>query len=168
MTLIVEDGTKVANAESYCSVAQADSYHAGRSTADAWDAIDADVRERCLREATDYLTQQYSGRWAGLRANDDQALDWPRDNVPLQDSLQGYRPNNTIPVELVRACAELAIRVSSTPLLTDQGRETQSETVDSISVTYVAGSGRQTKYPTIDGWLRPLLSSGSGIAINRS
>lgn len=167
MTLIVEDGTNVPNAESYASVAQADAHHAGRSSA-AWLDLDTDVKERCLRESTDYITQRYSGRWGGMRSLWDQALDWPRYNVPLVDSLNGYRPNDAVPPELVKACAELAYKTNTTPLTTDTGRETLSETVDAISVTYAQGASRQTQYPAVEGWLKPLLVAPSSIKITRA
>ena len=165
MALIVEDGTGKTTAEAYCSVAQADTYHAVRTAGEGWTDLDTDVKERALREATDYLTQTYTGRWGGQRSTDEQALDWPRLNVPWADSNAGYRPNNTIPAELLRATAELAMRASASPLVVDLGRETASERVDVISVTYVQGAERQAQYEVVDMWLKPLLVSGGGNSI---
>lgn len=165
MTLIVETGAGLANAESYASVAFATAFHGARGKADAWDAVED--KEAALRNATDYMTQQYSCRWAGTRFSEAQALDWPRYDVPWSDQALGVRPQNVIPSELMSACAELALKSASAALLTDLGRETLSEKVDVISVTYAQGASRQTKYPTVEGWIRPLLKAGSGIPIVR-
>jgi hypothetical protein len=160
MALIVEDGTGKSTAEAYCSTAQADTYHAVRTAGESWTDLDTDVKERALREATDYLTQTYTGRWGGVRSTDAQALDWPRLSVPWEDSQTGYRPDNTIPSELVKASAELAFRASTSPLVVDLGRETASERVDVISVTYVQGADRQAQYEVVEMWLKPLLVGG--------
>ena len=160
MALIIEDGTGKADAESYCSAADATAHHNGRGKADAWDAVDD--KEAALRNATDYITAIYRSRWAGIRATAVQALDWPRSDVPWEDSPLGVRPSNTIPLELKQACAELALKANDTPLLTDLGRETLSERVDVIAVTYAEGKSRQTQYALVDGLLRSLLIGGGG------
>lgn len=160
MALIVEDGTGKADAEAYCSVSDATSHHGKRGNADAWDAIED--KEAALRNATDYITAIYRSQWAGMRATADQALDWPRMDVPWDDSPIGVRPSNTIPTELKQACAELALRSASAPLLADLGRETLSERVDVISVTYAEGKTRQTHYALVNGLLRSMLVGGGG------
>lgn len=160
MALVVEDGTGLSNAEAYCSVANATTYHNARGNADAWDAIED--KEAALRLATDYLTQKYRGKWQGKRTTSAQALDWPRTGVKWTDSPAGYYADNALPMELVNACAELALRTAAGPLLADLGRETLSETVDVISVTYAEGRSRQTAYAAVDGWLTSLLGAGSG------
>jgi len=161
MALVVEDGTGKVDAESYCSVAQADAYHSVRAAGETWTDLELSEKERCLREATDYLTYTYTGSWSGCRFTDEQALDWPRIDVAWQDSASGYRPNKTIPSELVKATAELAMRANSGPLVVDLGRETASESVDVISVTYAKGGTRQVQYDLVDSWLQSLLD-GSG------
>lgn len=170
MSLITEDGTGKFNAESYCSVAQATSFHSVRSTVDSWGDMDVDKQEACLRAATDYITQTFGGRWGGDRKSSTQALEWPRVAVPWPDGYLTYRPDGTIPQELVNACAELALKAYSGPLLADLGRETSSESVDVISVSYVPGSSRQTKYPTVERWLRSLLvgASVNSISVSRA
>ena len=158
MALIVEDGTGRADAESYCSVAEAAAYFTKRGRADDWDGV-LD-KEAALRSATDYLEQVYRGRWLGVRTTTAQALDWPRSGVPWLDSPLGSRPDDEVPRELKNACAELAIRAGSSPLMEDQGRETASESVGPISVTYREGSQRQQSYPAATTWLSSLVRSG--------
>lgn len=51
MSLVTEDGTAKADAESYCTVAFATTYHSDRGNA-AWAALASDtVREQLLRPA---------------------------------------------------------------------------------------------------------------------
>ena len=81
MSLIVEDGTGRADAESYASVSVADAYHTARGNT-AWAALATTaLKEAALRKATDYLGQTYGLRWKGYRMTTTQALDWPRELV---------------------------------------------------------------------------------------
>lgn len=167
MALIVEDGTGRADAESYCSVAFATAYFSKRGQADAWDAVED--KEAALRLATDYVEQTYRGRWLGIRTRDEQALDWPRSEVPLPGSWLGVRPHDEVPAELANAVAELALRAASAPLLEDLGRETASESVGPISVSYREGGPRQQTYTAAVSWLRTLLrGSGGAMRVTRA
>ena len=163
MALIVEDGPGKVNAEAYCDAAFATAHHIARAKGDDWDAVDD--KEAALRRATDYIEQTYRGRWSGMRWTNEQALDWPRVDVAWPDSPQGYRPYNVIPVELKRACAELALRTAAGDLLADLGRETLSEKVDVIEVTYAEGGSRQTQFAAVDRLLRSLMKGGGGFSI---
>lgn len=162
MSMIVEDGTGLPDAESYCSAAEAAAYFSKRGRADDWDAVDD--KEAALRNATDYLEKTHRGRWLGRRSTAAQALDWPRTDVPWDDSPLGVRPDNALPSELKYAVAELAIRAASASLLEDLGRETASESVGPISVTYREGGARQQTFPAATSWLRSLVrDGGSGV-----
>lgn len=160
MALITEDGTGKADAESYCSVADATAFFAKRNKSDDWGAVTD--QEASLRAATDYVEQTYRGRWLGTRKTSTQALDWPRYNVDWPDSPAEIRPDGVIPQELKNAVAELALKADAGELTSDLGRETLSETVDVISVTYAPGGARQTHYASVNGWIRSLLRSGGG------
>lgn len=163
MALVTEDGTGKVNAESYCDVAFATTHHTNRGKSDDWGAVDD--QEVALRRATDYIEQTYRGKWSGARWTNEQALDWPRVDVAWPDSPQGFRPYNVIPVELKRACAELALRTAAGDLLADLGRETTEETVDVITVKYAEGKSRQTQFAAVDGLLRSLMKGGGGFSI---
>ena len=166
--LIVEDGTGKEGADSYCSVRDASLFHSARGSGDAWDAVKDQSAN--LRKATDYITQTYRENWIGARGSVGQGLDWPRMNAPWPGRNSGFRPDNTIPNELKYATAELALRVESGDLLRDIGRETLSESVGEVSVTYQPGTNRQTRYASVDGWLAGLITfGGSGmIPISRA
>lgn len=165
--IVVENGTGLSTADSYMSITEATNYHNNRGNADGWDNIDD--KDAALRLATDYIEQTYRGRWGGRRYKFDQALDWPRVDVPWKDSPRDYRPYDVIPAELKNACAELALRTYSGALKSDLGRETIEETVDVITVKYAQGTARQTEYAIVDGWLKSLLKgAGSMISLVRS
>jgi hypothetical protein len=175
VALITEDGTGKADAESYISVADAMTYHAARGNA-AWAALSSDaVREQLLRKAAEYMQATYRTRWAGYRKTVTQALDWPRYEVPVFDAPGGYGVlpayvNSTIiPVEVQRACAELALKASSADLLADQSQGVKSKTVGSIAIVYDERSNRSKQYVAIDRMLRPYLSgSDSMLKVVRS
>lgn len=162
MSLIVEDGSIVAGAESYCDVASATAYHLARGN-NTWATISTAQMEEALRRGTDYMVQAYRLRWKGARKSSSQPLDWPRDLVPLMDSpIDSYVANDTVPIEVKNACAMMALRAAAGELLADQSRTKTSVTVGPISTTYAAGSSQAIKYAMIDALLRPYLTSGSG------
>lgn len=170
MSLITEDGTIVANAESYCTVAFADDYHSKRGNT-AWDALDdTDDKEPALRKATEYMLQVYRARWNGARVSADQLLDWPRSGVVI-DSASGFYvgfensiDSDIVPLEVKRACAELALKASTATLLDDQTQSVLVETIGPISTTYDKSSPQATRYKAIDAMLRPYLSGSSNSA----
>ena len=71
MPLIVEDGSGLANADSYVSVADCQAYAADHGLAFAGEA----AALAALRNATLYLDGEYT--YCGERATDIQALEWP-------------------------------------------------------------------------------------------
>lgn len=145
MTLIVEDGSGRADAESYISVSDATAYHAAMGNT-AWSAADPVAQEAALRRATQYLDAHY--RFAGSRLTEMQALAWPRDAAewPVRSVLD--------------ATCEGALRALSGPLYTDEGAAPVTrETVGPITVEYGASqSGGQARYALIDDLLRSLLA----------
>ncbi|MGB0972784.1 MAG: DnaT-like ssDNA-binding protein, partial [Mycobacterium sp.] len=122
MALTVEDGTGLAAAESYASAAEAIAYldaHAASGSSNVFTAASTPDQEIALRAATDYLDGNYSSRWLGYRANQVQALDWPRSDVT---DIDGYAiASTTVPQRLKDATAELALRF----IATSSGHDTQ-------------------------------------------
>lgn len=167
MTLVVEDGTAKADAESYCSVAAATAYHAALGNA-AWAALASDtVREQMLRRATAYMRQVYRQRWSGYRYTATQALDWPRSFVYLESFVHGavgtypyLVANNVVPADVVNACAELALRASSATLLGDLGQAKTRVKVGPIETEYAAQSPQVKRYPAVDAMLAPYMARG--------
>lgn len=144
MTLVVEDGTGRADAESYVALAFADDYHARFGNA-AWAAADESTREAALRRATQYIDARYA--FAGAPLTTTQALAWPRDVTQW-------------PVRAVQtATCEAALRAIDGALYTDAGdAPVTEETVGPITVKYGASTnGGQPHLAIIDDMLRPWL-----------
>jgi hypothetical protein len=176
MALTPETGAGLADADSYCSLAFADAHHAARGIT-LWATMSTNEREQVLRRATDFMVQVYRSKWAGRRVTEAQALDWPRAWVPRQDFdrapstppalLSGdlYYPSNVVPVEVQRACAELAYRGGFGPLAPDIERQTVREKLDTLEVEYDPSAAPYARYRAIENLLAPfLLQTASGIA----
>lgn len=166
MSLITEDGTVVTGAESYTSVADADTHHSLRGTT-LWDAMTTTEKEQALRRATDFMMGRYRGRWKGGRVHAHQELDWPRQGVVTED--MGIAPApyfafvvdyRTIPVEVKRACAELALRAGAGPLEEDEDIRVLEETVGPITTKYDPNARRQIKFSQVDSMLSVYLERG--------
>jgi hypothetical protein len=167
MTLIVEDGTGRADAESYASVADADAYMAARNLTLWADAgFTATEKEAVLRRATDFMEQSYRLRWAGVRNSDTQALAWPRYLVPKPDASLGYGvayyPTDAVPPEVKRACLELAWRAAFADLAPDLGQEVTSKSVGPIKIDYRPGSPQAKRFAAVIELLAPLFATASG------
>lgn len=170
MALIVETGALVAGANSYVTVADADSYFADRNNTD-WDALDAsDQKSPFLLKAVDYLQQMYRLRWAGTRVSFTQALDWPRAYVPVQDSpnvygsFPSYYDYNSIPQEIKTAQILLAAKIIDGDLAPDLTPEDMASMVKvgSIEVKYSPTAPSSRVFRDIDMLLKPMLKT-SGI-----
>jgi len=175
MSIIVENGTGLSTAETYCTVAEATTYFSNIGNA-AWAALASDaIREQCLRKAVAFMLGRYRSRWAGFRKTTTQALDWPRSLVPIKDApdLYGgsasYYDDASVPATVKNACASLALRASTATLLADQSRTVKSETIGPITTVYDDVAGQATIYAEIDAMLAPYLkNSGNQVMMVRA
>lgn len=165
MTLIVEDGSIVAGAESYISAADAQTYLKKRGLEFQENTA---VLEGALRKATDYMIQTYRQRWQGFKVSGTQPLDWPRNSVyvdPVNDIWGKVTatliPNHVVPDEVKYACAELAFKSLSEDLLEDQDRPVISEQIDKIKIDYDKFAPLARKYKAIDFRLAPFLAANN-------
>lgn len=116
MALVLEDGTGKADANSYGSVAEADSYHATYTGSTVWANAETADKERALIVATQYLDIVYGDRCRGLKGSQSQALEWPR--VDAEDNDGYLYDSDEVPTRWKQACFELALRhVSGDELL---------------------------------------------------
>jgi hypothetical protein len=181
MPIVVEDGTGLATAESYLSVAGADTHHAGRSTAAEWAALTTGQKEAALRGATDWLVMVYRMAWKGTRVNAVQALDWPRNDVERADYAYGrgnglttisgdyYYPSDEVPAEVEWATAYMALKAHGGELLPEEAQRAKREKVGPIEVEYADWGSQSTRYPAVDGKLAPLLkNTGNSMKVVRS
>lgn len=156
MTIIVEDGTGLADAESYASVAYADAYFSSRNVSN-WDGSDAH-KEGLLRIATEYIDSVFGQRFKGTRNTITQALQWPRDGV----SVDGFDlDSDVIPVNLMRATCEIAMQANHTDLLPNLEQAVIREKVDVLEVEYDSSSPRIVRLSKANALLAKYLT-GNG------
>ena len=155
MALIVEDGSQVASADSYISLADADTYFTNIDNSTWLDQGDTE-KEAALRTAAQYLDGVYS--YIGEMVSNDQALLWPR--TPSSDNAGRILSITTIPQKLKDAQCELAVEHLSGSLLASTDRETQSESVGSLSVSYFRGQTGK-KFPLVNILMKDLIHSGN-------
>lgn len=109
ITLVVEDGSGTADANSYADVAGFRNFHTSRGLADA--ELDAGVYveeaiKAALIRATDYIDKRYGAKFKGAKTSRTNELEFPRVDVGLRG---GYAlPSNEIPGALKKATFEYA------------------------------------------------------------
>lgn len=116
ITLTVEDGTGLADANSYVSLVEATAYHETNLHSDDW-PTDEEEQKKALITATRILDQQY--QWNGYKKTTIQALQWPRVRVPDPDAagtivppafgFPTYLSDTTIPKPLKDGVLALAL-----------------------------------------------------------
>jgi hypothetical protein len=165
MSLIVEDGTGVAGAESYVTLVVADAYFDARTHLalfTTWDAATDAKKEGALREASAYLDAKYGAYYKGLTAGAVQGLLWPRTGAADSAGF-ALQP---VPSELQRASCELAARALSEPLASDDARggKVKRLKAGSVEIEYADGAPVVTVYGIVDGIMEPLLNGKQGAA----
>ena len=116
LVLTVENGTGLADANCYASVATGDAYHEGHLYASAWDAAAPALKEKALVMATHLIDEFF--QFNGVKRRGSQSLQWPRRDCPDpdNDSAAALLPakrgaflgDATVPVVVVNAACELA------------------------------------------------------------
>jgi len=160
MAIVTENGTGKADAESYITVAAADTRHAAFGNT-AWAALDTAAKESALRNATAYMLQSFRSRWTGFRVLLTQSLDWPRWQVVVDGF---YIPSDAVPAEIANACADLALRASTETLAADLTRGIVREKVGPLETEFDPFSPQQTRYRAVDMMLAPYLKGSSSMA----
>jgi hypothetical protein len=170
MAIVVEDGTGLANSNSYGSFAGYVAYWTDRGAvpAEAQAVIEAN-----LVKATDYLGIRFT--WKGEKLTAAQALDWPRAcayGMPTADYPCGV-PLEGVPLEVVRATYELGKRAIAGELAPDPTVDASGQTVVSsrdkvgpleTERTFNGGAGGTwvKKFPAVDSLLRWVIVTTSG------
>ncbi len=149
MALVLEDGTGLANANSYASEATLGTYADDRGlTLASGDA------EAALIRASQWLDSTYRSRFQGYRVRERaQALEWPRFSV--YDASGFLVDSDSVPVEIVSATCEAAIRElteagSLAPDL-DRGGQIKELGAGSVRIVYGDNAPTSTTYTAING-----------------
>lgn len=133
MSLIIEDGSIVPNANSYVTVDEIKTYADLRNI--EYPYSDSDMEANAIL-AMDYLQAQC---YKGGMVETTQPLLWPRQYVYINNA---EFPSDSIPTQLKNAQIELALAQANTSLLqdgTDTGDDVKREKVDNLETEYFEG-----------------------------
>lgn len=158
LVVTVEDGSIVADANSYVTAAELATYAAERGVTGL--SADADVRATLLFKAMDYIeTRNFQGEQVSFGV---QSLVWPRDQVYIEGNLLS---KTAIPLMLKRAQCELALAYNSSydPLAPVE-KQVKEESFAVFKKVYMDNAVDAPILKKVNAWLDPLLSSdGSGL-----
>lgn len=159
--MIVEDGTGLANADSYASVEFADDYFSARGVS-KWSDLDAESKEQILVKATDYIDSVF--QWKGKKLYESQSLRFPRMNLRDYEGCE----IKGIPLCLKQAVCDAALITSEGAELfetAEHNGDVVSETITTLSFTYSKNGSRSTTsttlYDSINTKLRGLFVDNS-------
>jgi hypothetical protein len=179
--IIVEDGSVVAGANVYSTMAESNAYHDARGNT-AWTGASEKKREEAKILATDYSIQMYRECWKGIRVAQAQTLDWPRSGVQTEDyfepdteprpylwpGLAYVLPEDEIPEDIKRMEHELALRAISGTLLPDRSGTQSIKRLGAgpASIEYFqTGKGPDEKiYEAVDRIIEPYIWPQKGQA----
>ena len=164
-TIIVEDGTGIANSNSYVTLAEADTYFSDTGNL-GWAGTD-DFKNQNLINATAAMDATYGQRYlAYLKDNTNQALLWPREDV--WDRHARRISSGVIPQSLKNAQIEMALLSQNGVDLYPEGDKVDNVTSESVQVgeisqsfTYQQAPKNQAQYDgfrKIEQILWPILS----------
>jgi len=160
MALTVEDGTVVAGADSYLSLAAADTYHSSHGSPTAWASATDPAKEAALRYATQWVDGKF--QFLGSVADSDQVLDWPRQNV--WDDEGRSVAADIVPQRVKDATAEMALAHIGAALNASlaRGGAVRREQVGPVAVEYMESANPETDFPYVRRLLAPLLNNFGG------
>lgn len=170
MALIVEDGTGKADAESYVSVADAETYFTARGLDWIGSPATAD-KEQALRIATEWLDSTYAQQYRGRAKTEDQALDWPRRDAYDDDGR--LFSSTALPVELIRATAEVALRYQADGTVLDADVAAAADVVEEeeqlgplkTRTRYAGTKATQKRFPKVAKLMAAITIGGGRIVL---
>jgi len=169
MAFVVETGAGLSNANSYLSVADADSYHTDHSGSTDWSGASEADKQKALRLATQYLDITYHGRWRGVRCLSTQVLAWPR--IGAVDDDEYLIDEDALPQQLEDACAELALKVIEGDTLIEDFDAPGTVKAEKVKIgpieeskEYMGGNSPVKKYTTVERLIRSLIESSDTVS----
>jgi len=183
MTIIVEDGTIVANANAWGTLVDADTYHEDRGNT-SWAAATDEDKEAAMIRASAGLESKYRERWIGFKSNFNtvtapQFLAWPRKKKKTETTKAGFKLAtmtkltdfdnieigvDEIPLVLVHAFFEVALVELTEPFVsTKLSRDNmiKFERVDVIETEFFRNSPAVVQFPHIDNLLAGIASTAA-------
>lgn len=153
MTLIIEDGSNVTNANSFNTDVELTTYATARGL-----TLPATEAERDILQilAMDFITDNEDDM-QGFRVTSDQELSFPRVGVEIHGHLN---ESDKIPTTLKKAQNEASIAAHTQTLLTNSSTNNiQKEKVDVIETSYFkGGSISKARLDRVWNYLNPVLN----------
>lgn len=158
MSIIVEDGSNVADANSYVDVAYATTYASGRGLLLPTD--EATLAPLLVR-AFDYVEAQRA-RYKGIKTYPYGGSQWPRTGVVIDGEEIGEKQ---IPREIRQAQVRVAVELHSgvDAHVSRQGPQKKRDKTGPLDSEYFAGT--DTSMPAVDALLAPLYAQGGGLSL---
>lgn len=148
VTLIVEDGSGLPNANSYCDLDYALEYCTMKGYT-SWQSLSETEQKVFIIRGTEFIDNFYN--WRGRKGKGSQALSFPRFYLYDDD----HYLINGIPEKLKKACLEAAFLNSSTDASTlfstkDENGAIKRQKVDSLEVEYFNNQQNETNLNAVD------------------
>ena len=177
MALNVETGSGLANADSYITLAEADTYLAkyGFDEDAAWTAASDAQKEDAIRRATqEYLEGIYYNAWRGSVRTYTQKLSWPRTGA--HDDAGRTIGSGEVPDAIKEANALVALNVLQGNAIISDGydrggitRETMKGVGFEITTEYGGGGSSadstQRRLRRADSLIYPYIAGATGVSI---
>lgn len=169
LTLTLEDGSGLPNANAYASVAECDAYHAAHLYATAWIAATSDQKAIALVMATRTINNNFN--FYGFRLGSEQGLEWPRARVPNRNvdatgrvgfgqvGSGAWYDEASIPRELREATCEMARELLTANRTADdasKGIASLGLGQGAIAITFNPGDRKQPLTEEVMRLLEPL------------
>jgi len=163
-TIVVEDGTGVASANSFASLATADQYQSDRGRTTWASAATAD-RESAMIRAMSFM---WSLPWKGKLAEKEQATPWPR--VYVYDDDRRLWDDAVVPTRVIYGFLEAAYRELTAGTLLpdlDRGGAIKRKKVDVLETEWFQGAPAATTFQEIEAMLSAFLYSSWNMELIR-
>jgi hypothetical protein len=156
MALVIETGALISSANSYISV---DEFIAWAEARGVSFTLDDSLIEQNILRAMDYFESLH---FLGIKADENQALQWPRDRVYID----GYSvDSDEIPEQVKASVYELVkIEFDGDSPISSQDRQTESEQVGDIKVVYSNKAMMRKRTPAFSHAVRKLIHGISQVS----
>lgn len=148
ISFVVEDGTGLPNANSYCDLDYALEYCVSKGYTN-WLSLTEDMQKVYIIRGTEFVDNFYN--WKGRRGSQSQSMAFPR--LDLYD--EDHYEVRGVPDKLKKACIEAAFLNSSSgsdTLFTtkDENGAIKKQKVDSLEVEYFSNQQNETNANAVD------------------
>lgn len=148
ISFVVEDGTGLPNANSYCDLDYALEYCVSKGYTN-WLSLTEDMQKIYIIRGTEFVDNFYN--WKGRRGSQSQSMAFPR--LDLYD--EDHYEVRGVPDKLKKACIEAAFLNSSSgsdTLFTtkDENGAIKRQKVDSLEVEYFSNQQNETNANAVD------------------